>query len=227
MSANRPSPDNAQLLDRLLAVGKALFIGAHPDDIEFYCAGLVRLMRSRGVEVVFAVGTRGGKGRAGAAGKRLEALRSRHQVDAAAILGVERVLLFDYPDKALAEHVEPFAEDLRGLIGREKPGVIFAWDPDHIYNPHPDHRAAARAAAIATAGENVCYYGTREPNVWLGYGEDLFAVKLRALRAHRTEMPWYFVPLAKRILVKRTAGEGARIGARYAEVYRLVGLRRL
>lgn len=220
ISNNMPQPNNSALLSEIFEAKKALFVGAHPDDIEFYCGGLVYLMREKGIDVIFAVATRGGKGRGGRAKDRLEGLRSRHQLDAARILGGARVVLYDYPDKDLPSHIDEFARDLKTLIAEEKPDIIFSWDPDYIYNPHLDHQAAAKSARTATEGRDVCFYGTREPNLWLGYGEDVFRVKLRSLRAHRTETPWYFFPLAKRFLVKKSRGEGVAVGSEYAEVFR-------
>jgi len=224
ISTNTPQSDNADLVAQLLSAKRVLFISAHPDDIEFYCAGLVHTLRKRGAEVTFAIGTRGGKGRQGAAKARLEGLRSRHQLDSARILGGAEVVFYDYPDKDLPSHVDEFAADLKRLVAQGKPDVVLSWDPDFIYNPHLDHQAAAKAARIATdaLGSKVCCYGTREPNLWFGFEEDVFQVKLRSIRAHRTEVPWFFYPFARRFLTKKDIGEGAKIGSRYAEVYRCV-----
>jgi len=224
ISTTNPQSDNAEMLNELLSARRVLFIGAHPDDIEFYCAGLVFTLRKRGGEVTFAIATRGGKGRQGAAKARLESLRSRHQLDSARTLGGVHVVLYDYPDKDLPSHVEAFASDLKTLIVKLKPDVVLSWDPDSIYNPHLDHQAAASAAKIATdsLGSKVCCYGTREPNLWFGFGDDVFRVKLRSIRAHRTEVPWFFYLFARRFLTKKDTGEGARIGSKFAEVYRCV-----
>jgi len=220
VSPNTPCHDNARLSEELLASRKALFIGAHPDDIEFYCGALVYMLRQRGAEVVFAVGTRGGKGRNGARKERIERLRSEDQLDAAKILGEVNVVLYDYPDKGLGRFIEPFAADLKRLIEKERPDVIFAWEPEQIYNPHPDHVAAAQASRIATKGRRVCYYGTRDPNLWIGFGEDEYWVNIKALRAHRTETPWYYYVFMRRVFRSRLVSEGKKLGTTYAEVFR-------
>lgn len=220
ISQTEPTTDNDALRQRIFDAKEVMFVGAHPDDIEFYCGGLVHLLRKAGAQVTFVLATRGGKGRVGGAKKRIEGLRTRHQHDAARILGGVNVIFYDYPDKELPDYVQPLADDLRRLIHREKPDIVFSWDPDYIYNPHPDHQAAARAVEMGAAGSTMCFYGTREPNLWIGYGEDVFRLKLRSLRAHRTETPWYFWPLARRFLTRKSIGEGAKIDARYAEVYR-------
>lgn len=211
------------MLNRIFEAKRVMFISAHPDDIEFYCGALVYMLRQRGIEIIFAIATRGGKGRAGKAKERLERLRSQHALDAAEILGGANVVLHDYPDKNLSEHIVQFADDLKSLIAKEEPDIIFSWDPDFIYNPHPDHRAAAESGRIAADKRKICNYGTREPNFWFGFDEDIFNVNLKSLRAHRTETPWYYYPLVKRILTKRLVTAGSKTGSKYAEVFRCVG----
>ena len=222
ISPNKPARDNAKRVQRLLTVKKALFIGAHPDDIEFYAGGLVYMLRHRGAEVTFAIATRGGKGRTGAAKALLEARRSRDQLESARILGGVHVILYHYPDKGLPHHVNEFADDLVKLIRKEKPDMVFTWDPEFTYNRHPDHVAAAKSArkALDITGAKWCGYGTFEPNVWVGYGDDIFRIKIKSLRAHTTETPWYYWPWVKRWLTRKTSGEGAKIHAKYAEFFR-------
>ncbi|MCX8052593.1 MAG: PIG-L family deacetylase [Armatimonadetes bacterium] len=224
-SSASPQSNNAAMVRELMLAKRVMFVGAHPDDIEFYCGGFVHALCKRGVEVTLVIGTRGGKGRKGSAKRRLEDLRTRHQLDSARILGGAQVVFFDYPDKGLSNHVAEFANDLKNLIGKLKPDVVISWDPDFIYNPHPDHRAAAEAAKLAAValGSRVCYYGTREPNLWFGFDNDASNIKLRAIRAHRTEVPWLFLPFARRFLTQKDSSEGAKIGSKYAEVYRCVG----
>ncbi|MGB9618938.1 MAG: PIG-L deacetylase family protein, partial [Armatimonadota bacterium] len=222
VSSGSPAPDNPELVREVLSSKTVLFVGAHPDDIEFYCGALVHSLLKRGARVTFAIGTRGGKGRQGAAKRRLEGLRTRHQLDSARILGGAEVVLYDYPDKDLPNHVGEFADDLKGLIGKLKPDIVVSWDPDYIYNPHLDHQAGAKAARVAVeaSGAKALYYGTREPDLWFGFDEETFRMKLRSIRAHRTEVPWFLYPLARRFLIRKDTAEGAKTGYKYAEVYR-------
>lgn len=224
ISPNRPSKHNDDLIKEILSAKNVLFIGAHPDDVEFYCAALVYEMRRNGTDVSFAIATRGGKGRQGNAKARLEKLRTLNQKDAADILGGADIILYDYPDKALPSHVNDFSDDLKKLIAKKQPDLILCWDPDYIYNPHPDHQAAADSAqkALKDYKGKVCYYGTHNPNLWYGYDRPVFNIKYKSLRAHRTETPWPYSTMVKRLLVKRTGGEGAKINAEYAETYRVI-----
>lgn len=220
VSANNPSQDNSSRLHQLLAARKALFIGAHPDDIEFYCGGLAHMLSKNGTHTIFAIATRGGKGHKGWMKRRLESQRTANQLDSAVILGNIEVVFFDYPDKSLADHINGFSSDLQALIANVGPDIVFSWDPDYIYNPHPDHQAAADAGHMASTGSHVFYYGTREPDLWIGFGEDVCRVKLKSLRAHRTETPWYYWMLIRGAFYQRLTGEGAKVNQLYAEILR-------
>lgn len=221
ISPNNPTENNAALCEALLASKSALFVGAHPDDIEFRAGGLVHIMRQRGVEVIFCIATRGGRGLPGPVGRALERIRTRHQMLAARILGGVEVILYDYPDGRLRDFVQPFAEELRSLISSRQPDVLLAWDPESISNPHPDHQAAADAARTASSDLRTCFYGTLQPNLWVGLDDESLTAKIRALKAHGTETPWvYFDLRVKKHLIAGLRAEGAKIGCDHAETFR-------
>jgi LmbE family N-acetylglucosaminyl deacetylase len=182
------------------------------------------MLRQRGAQVMFTIGTRGGKGWRGPARGVLEILRSRHQMSAARVLGGAEVLFYDYPDKGLSHYIRPFSEDIRSLISIREPDLVLSWDPEHIFNPHFDHQAAAESAREALQflphPPRVCYYGTRQPNLWVGYGDDVFRTKLRALGSHRTELVASLMYYGRKYLIERSRGEGEKIGSPYAEVFR-------
>lgn len=216
------SKENATIADELLNCRRALFVGAHPDDIEFRAGGLAYLMRQRGVDVTFAVATRGGRSWPTLLRRPLEAMRLRQQRDAAGLLGVSDVRFLDYPDGDLSAYVKPLAEDLSGMIERLKPDVVLCWDPDFIFTAHPDHQAAADATRAACGEINTCWYGTTQPNVWVGMDEEALRAKIRALKAHRTETPWFYFDLRqKKRMIAAMRDDGARIGSEYAEGFRI------
>jgi len=213
---------NTSLREVLLASKRALFVGAHPDDIEFRAGGLVYLMRKRGAEVIFAIATRGGKGLVWPLGRLLERIRTRHQLRAAQILGGIEVVFYDHPDGALGGLVEPLTQDLRSLIDARRPDVVLCWDPDIPPTAHPDHKAAADAASRAARDVKACFYGAPTPNLWVGLDEEAVRAKIRAIRAHATEAPaLYFDLRAKKWLLAWMTREGARIGCDYAETFRM------
>lgn len=219
--------NNPELVELLMSCRSALFVGAHPDDIEFRAGGLVQILRQMGVEVTFAVATRGGKGWIWPFGKMLEWLRVRHQREAARILGGAEVVFFDYPDGCLPDYVGAFTVELQSLLDSLQPGVVLCWDPDHNLNPHPDHQAAAEAVRDVVVDRLACWYGSSEPNLRVGFGEETLQVKIAAIKAHRTETPWfYFDARVKKRFIEAMRAEGSKIGSDYAETFRLIPPRR-
>ncbi len=220
VSLTNPTDHNPKILQRLTNAGSYLFVGAHPDDIEFYCGALVRELTGQGKRVQYVILTRGGKGRQGEAKHRLEMLRTRHQQQAATLLGVESVDFLDFPDGSLSAYENAAADQLREVVRKADPETFVCWDPKHIYNPHPDHVAAARICDAALGSENVVYYGTQRPNVWFGFGDNMAKAKLASILAHKTEAPWFYQPILWYVLFRKLRMEGRKVGARYAETFR-------
>jgi LmbE family N-acetylglucosaminyl deacetylase len=131
-------------------IERALCVVAHPDDIDFFCAGVVLLMTRRGVAVDFVLATSGDKGsRSGSAsGVELAATREQEQVASAEVLGAGRVEFLRWRDAELVDSL-----DLRGEVVREirrsRPDVLFTFDPTPGYRQHPDHRVIGRVALDA------------------------------------------------------------------------------
>jgi len=131
-------------------IGRALCIVAHPDDIDFFCAGTVLLMTRRGVSVDFVLATSGDKGsRDGAVtGDELAAAREREQLASAEVLGAKRVEFLRRRDAELVDSLELRGELVRE-IRRSRPDVLLTFDPTPGYRQHPDHRVIGRVALDA------------------------------------------------------------------------------
>jgi LmbE family N-acetylglucosaminyl deacetylase len=131
-------------------IKRALCIVAHPDDIEFYCAGTLLLMTRHGAEVDFVLATSGEKGARDASKSRAKVarIREREQELAADVLGVKRVVFLRHPDAELVEGLE-LREELVREIRTSKPDVILTFDPNVPYRFHPDHRVVGRVALDA------------------------------------------------------------------------------
>ena len=131
-------------------IKRALCIVAHPDDIEFYCAGVVLMMTGRGVVVDIAVATSGDKGTRDAAKSRAKVarIREREQEMAAEVMGVRRVVFLRHPDAEMMESLE-LREEFVKEIRTSMPDVLLTFDPNVPYRFHPDHRVTGRAALDA------------------------------------------------------------------------------
>lgn len=125
-----------------------LAFGAHPDDIEFGCGGIIARETLAGRKAHFVVCSRGESGTHGTPEER-----SGEAKNAAALLGatIEFVLL----DGDASLEVKPaHAVKLAAVIRRVRPGVVLA--PTLVENQHPDHPRLGRivrdAARIARYG---------------------------------------------------------------------------
>jgi N-acetylglucosamine malate deacetylase 1 len=122
-----------------------LAFGAHPDDIEFGCGGVIAGETRGGRQVHFVVCSRGEAGSYGTQKKRTaEATKS------ARLLGAT-IEFIEFDGDAHLEFRVAYAIKLAGIIRRFAPGTVLA--PSPLENQHPDHgrlgklvRDAARLA---------------------------------------------------------------------------------
>jgi LmbE family N-acetylglucosaminyl deacetylase len=138
---------------QIRAAMRLLCIFAHPDDESFLTAGTMARARARGDAVALICATRGGAGRRGEPPQcdrgDLPAVRERELRAAAAILDVTDVVLYDYPDGALASApVDEMRGRLVAEIRRVRPDVVITFDPNGT-NGHADHVAISRFATDA------------------------------------------------------------------------------
>ncbi len=141
----RPGPNSTELQ-------KLLAFGAHPDDIEFGCGGVIARETTAGREAHLVVCSRGESATHGTPGERTaEAAR------AAALLGASLEFVELDPDAHLEVRV-PHALKLAAVLRRVRPGVVLA--PSLAPNQHPDHprlgqlvRDAARLARYGGVAE--------------------------------------------------------------------------
>ncbi|HEX3356918.1 MAG TPA: PIG-L family deacetylase [Tepidisphaeraceae bacterium] len=122
-----------------------LAFGAHPDDIEFGCGGVIARETSAGRAAHFVVCSRGEAASHGTAEQRTDEAKKSAAILGATIEFVE--LEGDAHFEVRAAHAIKLAETIR----RMKPGIILA--PTLVENQHPDHpklgkmvRDAARLA---------------------------------------------------------------------------------
>jgi len=131
---------------------QVLVFGAHPDDIEFGCGGIVARETQAGRKVHFILCSRGEAGTNGTpAGRTIEA------ENAARLLGAT-IEFVELDGDAHLEIKAAHAIKLAGIIRRTKPTILLA--PTLEQNQHPDHwrlgqlvRDAARLARYGGVGE--------------------------------------------------------------------------
>ncbi|HVS54512.1 MAG TPA: PIG-L family deacetylase [Opitutaceae bacterium] len=143
-----PSTGPTKLTRKPDAPGPLLAFGAHPDDIEFGCGGVIARETATGRRVHFVVCSRGE-----AASNGTPAQRTREAKRAAALLGAT-VEFVDLGGDAHFEVGAAHALALARIIRRVRPAVVLA--PSVVENQHPDHAKLGRlvrdAARLARYG---------------------------------------------------------------------------
>jgi LmbE family N-acetylglucosaminyl deacetylase len=225
----------------------AMAIVAHPDDIEFSCAGTMARWAKAGTRIAYVLCTSGDVGIAdpGMTRERAAEIREAEALEAARIAGVTEVVFLREPDGMLQPTLE-LRKKLVREIRRFHPEVVICSDPTVVwagdnYINHPDHRAAGTAALDAVfpaagqpnlfeelADEGLKAHKTRKVYVTGRYQNELFVnieetmdIKIAALRAHVSQMKdWDPEPMVKQWAAERAAGKEMR----YAESFRVITL---
>lgn len=125
--------------------GPVLFVGFHPDDIDFHAGGLAASLIARGADVKYVVATSGEGG--GSAG-----VREIEQRASAAAVGVLDVQFLRLRDGRLSRAYRSgrLQRCMSRLIRRLRPSVIVSFCPANLTSvtwgaEHPDHRYGAMA----------------------------------------------------------------------------------
>jgi LmbE family N-acetylglucosaminyl deacetylase len=125
-----------------------LAFGAHPDDVEFGCGGVIARESKSGHAVHIVVCSRGESGSNGTPDER-----SRESEAAAAALGAS-IEFVELGGDAHFEVSVPQSLALAAIMRRTRPAVILA--PSLVENQHPDHARLGRmvrdAARLARYG---------------------------------------------------------------------------
>lgn len=225
---------------------RAMFIFAHPDDIEFSSAGTAAKWAMHGSEVTYVVITDGNVGshdRELSAEKLAEIRRSEQQA-AADVAGAKRCIFLGYFD-GLLEPSLTLRKELVKLIRIHKPNAVVCGDPTMYFRGdrinHPDHRAAGKAAidAVFPSSEmhllhkefeeegitphkvNYVYVTTYDDaNFYVDISESI-DTKIEALRQHSSQLgDWD----PEERMKGRAAEVGRRVGFAYAESFRRMTL---
>ncbi len=179
---------------------------AHPDD-EVFCSGTILRLCDAGNHVTLVVGTQGEKGSHDPAmtPELIAQARKKEMEEAAARLGVQRVIQLDYHDGEL-EYATDLKETLFRLVRSIRPDVVLTFDPWKRYEIHSDHRTIGFAMIEAAhLGANCWYYHRQltdeivchrsselylfncdEPNYYVDI-TDVFERKLHAAGAHASQ----------------------------------------
>jgi LmbE family N-acetylglucosaminyl deacetylase len=197
-----------------------LAIGAHPDDVEYGCGGMLAKYARRGHGIYLFVASDG------ALGGEAE-VRRQEQKDAARILGVREIFWGDYQDTEVPLSRELIVR-LETVIREIKPRMIFVNSPD---DTHQDHRHLSQCAMSATRYvPNFLFFEVPStvnfaPNCGTDIA-DVLDVKLASLEAHRSQVTKTNIEDLTILELARSCANFRGIQARvkYAEAFQSVRL---
>jgi len=222
---------------------------AHPDDVEFTCAGtLIRLKQEAGCEIAIATATSGDCGTADHRPDEIARIRHREARAAAELLGAEyycggsRDLFVMYDEPSLRRFVE--------VLRKARPDVVITQPPVDYMIDHENTGKLVRTACFGAPIPNV-FTGDIDPAPVLGkvphlyycdppddkeiFGEpvephfvvDTSAVmelKARMLAAHASQRDWlrkhHGMDEYIESMKRRSAERGKRIGKAHGEGFR-------
>jgi LmbE family N-acetylglucosaminyl deacetylase len=227
---------------------RILAIHAHPDDIEFQCAGTLALLKQKGCEIVTATMTAGDLGTAEYDRETIARIRRDEARQSAELLGAGYMCL-EFGDLCIQVDNEG-RRRVTECIRRARPDIVITAPP---VDYHTDHEATSKlvrdacfAASVplfkteqwdpapATAHiphlyyvdalEGVDWFGQTVPYDFIVDISTTFDLKLKMLACHDSQRAW----LRRQHGVdeyldscRRWAGErGKTIGAQYGEAFR-------
>jgi LmbE family N-acetylglucosaminyl deacetylase len=235
-------------VDTAMAPGRrALVVSAHPDDIEFGCAGTVAQWTDAGAEVAYCIVTDGSTGTQDRdlMGERLSELRRKESSRAAAVVGVDNIVWLGYRDGYVTYTLD-LRKDIARVFRRLRPHRFVVLDPapttDDRFVNHPDHRAVGQASldVIVTAGTTPGHFpelleGGLQP--WRGLRElwimgpghkpvasDISSTidrKIEALLCHRSQVGEDAERISEWVR-KATSEAGQLHGVAHAETFQVI-----
>ncbi len=219
---------------------KILAIGAHPDDVEFLCAGTLAKYARHGDEISIMVATNGNVGSPTLSREEIASIRHEEAQASADILGA-KLIWIGIDDEFVFSTRETRMQFIEG-IRQADPDVMFVHSPTDY---HPDHRAAGQIAidcripVTVPLIETLHTHMSQVPDVYMmdtvgGLSfeperfvdvSDTFTIKSEMLSRHKSQAEWlkhiYGMEYVE-FMSKLSQQRGQSIGVAHAEAFRRV-----
>jgi len=199
-----------------------LVIAPHPDDESIGCGGTICLHTDRGDHVAAVFLTSGEFALGDLPREKAWAIREAEAEESASILGITSVTFLRRPDHYLGDGIEEAATELRLLLERQQPQLIYL---PHAYEGHSDHRACQPIVQAALSSTLIPPPALLGYEVWTPLSEydraenisHTMTRKLQAVCAHRSQTKQVRYDRAVSAL-NEYRGTMTQVG-RYAEVF--------
>jgi LmbE family N-acetylglucosaminyl deacetylase len=214
-------PDGLSLANTSSKLRIVVF-GAHPDDPESGCGGLIALLTQAGHEVIVAYGT-SFRGDRKFFGKPEDEVRRAEAEAACRALGA-RPFFFPYPHEKLAAD-QATLESVREWLDDVKPDIVVTHWP---LDTHPNHHAVSSLVWQCykrKGGWNLYFFEVMTDQQTLAFRPTLYldiesvrALKKTALDCHKSQDPESIWKAHEAMHERR----GRECGAAHAEAYELL-----
>jgi N-acetylglucosamine malate deacetylase 1 len=199
-----------------------LVIAPHPDDESIGCGGTLYFHTQRGDRVAVVYLTSGELGLKKLPREQAWTIREAEARKAAKILRLAEPAFLRCPDWVLNEHVKTASAALVRHLKSELPEMVYM---PHPLEWHPDHKAASPILWGAVRQCGISPKVVRGYEIWTPMPEfdhvenidEAMPIKLRAIRAHRSQLEQLPYDRAIRGLNEYRGAIAGR--CRYAEVF--------
>jgi LmbE family N-acetylglucosaminyl deacetylase len=162
---------------------KILIVTAHPDDEAFLATGLIYNNKEQGGTTYLYSATVGERGNAYVDPvttiEDLKILRKRELENAAEYLGINKIILDNFPDRDLEHYVEKLTDRIREITEQEKPEYIVGFGEDG-YTGHNDHITIGLISQKIAEKDKIPYLAFSHPPQNLFGDISEFLIKKRA-----------------------------------------------
>lgn len=170
-----------------MADQKIIAIGAHPDDIELGCAGLLMKLKSKKAELWYIAMSKCNN----QFSEEEKDTLVREQAGAAEIIGIDHTRIFDFPNKELPEHRIEIMDAMNELQAEIEPDIMLI---PHLQDPHQDHSTVGYCAIRTFRSmETIIQYeilrhgsATFTPNLYVDIS-DYLDRKLEAVKCYQSQ----------------------------------------
>ena len=136
---------------------RILAIHAHPDDVEFQCAGTLALLRQKGCQVTIATMTPGDCGSAELGPREISTIRREEARQAAALIGAD-CLCLEFRDLSI-DHTSEGRRRVTEALRRARPDIVLTAPPVDYMS---DHEMTCRLVRDACFNAPIPNYTTQE-----------------------------------------------------------------
>jgi LmbE family N-acetylglucosaminyl deacetylase len=217
-----------------------LAIGAHPDDIEFLCAGTLALYAKEGHNIYIAVATNGNVGSPTLGKKEISKIRKNECVESCKIINA-KLIWMDFDDEWLYDTPSSrlvFIDAIR----EAKADIVFIHNKNDY---HPDHRNAGMIAEDSKIPvsvklvksthnhlKNIPHFFYMDSIGGSGFEPEHYVdiasvidIKIQMIECHKSQNDWLmelFNDTPSNMMKKQSSFRGYLPGYKYAEGFKQV-----